>query len=95
MVGSFKGLLTNHKARKAQIYTLSDIVQIQVCINRGSRGVGWGKPFLLVSILEIIFKNIPLQNQLANFNQTLYKSPLSKGNSKLYKSRARSFSKGR
>jgi hypothetical protein len=42
-----------------------------------------------------IFKNLPLQNQQANFNKIWYKSSLGKGNSKLYKSRARSFSKGR
>jgi hypothetical protein len=37
-------------------------------------------------------KNL-LLNQQANFNQTWYKSSLGKGNSKLYKLRARSFSK--
>jgi hypothetical protein len=42
-----------------------------------------------------IFKNLLLQNQQANFNKTWYKLSLGKGNSKLYKSRARSFSKGR
>jgi hypothetical protein len=41
------------------------------------------------------FKNLLLYKQQANFNQTWYKSSLGKGNSKLYKSRARSFSKGR
>jgi hypothetical protein len=41
----------------------------------------------------ILKKNL-LQNQQANFNQTWYKSSLGKGNSKLYKLRARSSSKG-
>jgi hypothetical protein len=42
------------------------------------------KTILHVFILEKIFKNL-LQNQQANFNQTWYKSPLGKGNSKLFK----------
>jgi hypothetical protein len=46
-----------------------------------------------VFILETIFKNL-LQNKLANFNETWYKSSLGKGSSKLYKSRARASSKG-
>jgi hypothetical protein len=36
-----------------------------------------------------------VQKQQAIFNKTWYKLSLGKGNSKLYKSRARSFSKGR
>jgi hypothetical protein len=39
-----------------------------------------------------IFKNL-LQNQQANFNQTWYNLFLGKGNSKLFKLRARSSSK--
>jgi hypothetical protein len=39
-------------------------------------------------------KNLLLQNQLANFSETRYKSSLGKGNSILYKSGARSFFKG-
>jgi hypothetical protein len=39
-------------------------------------------------------KNLLLQKQQANFNKTWYKSSLGKGNSKLYKSRARSFQRG-
>jgi hypothetical protein len=41
-----------------------------------------------------IKKKTLLQNQQANFNQTWYKSSYGKGNSKLYKSKARSSSKG-
>jgi hypothetical protein len=42
-----------------------------------------------------ILKNLLLQNQQVSFNQTWYKSSLGNGDFKLYKSRARSFSKGR
>jgi hypothetical protein len=49
---------------------------------------------------EILLKrhkthNQSIQNQEANFNETWYKLFLGIGNSKLFKLRARSFSKGR
>jgi hypothetical protein len=49
------------------------------------------------TIRKITFVNIEknlLQNQQANFNQTWYKLSFGKGNSKLFKLRARSSSKG-
>jgi hypothetical protein len=57
----------------------------------GREGPQYGKPYFSVFILK---KNPLLQNQQANINQTWYKSSLGKGNSKLYNSRARSFSRG-
>jgi hypothetical protein len=57
----------------------------------GSGGATIGKTIFICVYIE---KNL-LQNQQANFNKTWYTSSLGKGNSKLYKSRARSFSKGR
>jgi hypothetical protein len=55
-VGSFKNLLTNHKARKAQIYTkASRNTANSSCTNHGPGGwvePGWRKPFLHVFILE-------------------------------------------
>jgi hypothetical protein len=54
---------------------------IQNCLHHGPGKVTIGKPYLHVFILK---KNL-LQNQLANFNQTWYKSSLGKGNPKLFK----------
>jgi hypothetical protein len=42
-----------------------------------------------------IFRNLPLQNQMAKFNQTWNKLSLGERNSGLFKERAMSSSKGR
>jgi hypothetical protein len=55
-----------------------------------SPGVGRGQPTIWKTIFTCVCieKNLLLQNQQANFNQTWYKSFLGKGYSKLFKLRA-------
>jgi hypothetical protein len=97
-VGSFKNLLlTNHCARRAHIYMKAFWYNVDsILFKPWSPGVGRGHNRENHIYMCLYWKkNLLLQNQLANFNQTWYKSFLNKGYSKLFKLRARSFSKGR
>jgi hypothetical protein len=69
--------------------------RIQNCTNEAHPPSPRGDNSERVKIYWTFFKNLLLQKKQASFNKTWYKSSLGKGNSKLYKSRARSFSKGR
>ena len=96
-VGSFKNLLLqNHWARRAHIYMKAFWYNVDSSLYKPwSPGVGRGHNRENYIYICLYWTNLLLQNQQANFNQTWHKSSLGKGNSKLYKSRARSFSKGR
>jgi hypothetical protein len=95
-VGSSKNLLTNHKARRAQIYTKAFLNTANSSLYKswspGLEGATMGKHnFTCVYCGE---KKSFLQNQQANFNQTWYKFFLGKSDLRFYKSKVRSSSKG-
>jgi hypothetical protein len=96
-VGSFKDLLLkNQRTRRAHIYMKDFWCTVDsVSLKSWSPGEGRSTIRKTIFIYVYIEKNFLLQNQNANFNQTWYKLSLGKGNSKLFKLRARCSSKGR
>jgi hypothetical protein len=63
------------------------VKRIQVCSNKGPGPLQRGDNKKKCKNGMGSFKNLLLQNHLANFNQTWYKSSLGEGDSNLFKGR--------